>query len=304
MKIDKNKVIFISVIGVIVLFMVVYSISFFGGSDEEQEQTLKNTFVPELDQDVVEYNNRLQAVDELKEERVRTAPSIYDERKIDEDGVFDNDLTRKKKQRMIDSIYANGQMDYNKPQSANTTPPQEDWKTVRGRINSEIRESHSSFFESAEIQPESEVSESLGETDPVIYAEINGDQKVMANGRVQMRLTRPHMINGLLYPVNTYVYGFVTFGPNRCFISINHVDQLPASLTVYDYEDGGKGLYVINSFKQDAQGIVIDETVQDVQIPGMRNIRGLKNLFRRSNRNVKVTVVNKYQVLIKPDERR
>ena len=103
MKIDKNKVIFISVIGVIVLFMVVYSISFFGGSNEEQEQTLKNTFVPELDQDVVEYNNRLQAVDELKEERVRIVPSIYDERKIDEDGVFDNDLTtRKKKQRMID----------------------------------------------------------------------------------------------------------------------------------------------------------------------------------------------------------
>lgn len=301
MKIDKNKAVFISVVGVIVLFLVVYSISFFSADREDQEETLKATFVPDLNQDVVDYNSRLKAVDELKEVTVRDAPSIYDEHKLDENGVFDEDASKKRKQHLIDSIYANGQIDYNKIDTNRRAKPQEDWKVVRERINSEIKESHNSFFESPTVEIATKTETTIGKTDEVIYAEVNGDQKVKADGRVQMRLTRPHMINGLLYPENTYIYGFVKFGPNRCFININHVDQLPISLTVYDYQDGGEGIFVINSFRSDAQGIVLDETIQDINIPGMQGVRGLKNLFRKNNRNVKVTVVNKYQILIKPE---
>lgn len=302
MKKDKNKIIFISVIGVVIIFMIVYSISLFGASDNAQEESLQSTFVPTLDEEVKEYESRLEAIDEYKEEKTRNAPSIYDERKLNNNGVFEEDAEKNRKQRMIDSIYASGQMDYNKqPTSA---PPKEDWKTIRNRVNDEIKTSHQDFFSTASNGSNDNEEEEFGDTDSVIYAEVNGDQKVMANGRVQMRLSRPHKINGLLYPENTYVYGFVSFAENRCFISINHVDQKPISLTVYDYEDGGKGLFVVNSFRQDASGMVVDQNIGNLPIPGARRLSGLANVFRRTNRRVKVTVVNKYQVLIKPESRK
>ena len=303
MKVDKQKVIFISVVAVVVIALGLYTMNVMGGKDDGETKSLTKTFVPKIDKDVVEYNSRIKAVDEIKKEVIRTPPSIYDEKKINSVGIYDVNNPQDVKQRMIDSIYANGQMDYSK-KTASIKSPQRDWETVKNELNSEIKDSHKDFFSKIPDNGKIEDSTKLGNTDEVIYAEINGDQKVMANGRVQMRITRPHKINGLLYPVNTYIYGFVSFAPNRCLIRINHVDQLPVNLTVYDYEDGGEGLFVVNSFRSDFKGIVVDNSISEIDIPGVPRLGGLKNLFKKSNRNVKITVVNKYQILIKSGKNR
>jgi hypothetical protein len=40
--------------------------------------------------------------------------------------------------------------------------------------------------------------------------------------------------------------------------------------------------------------------VDDINIAGMPQVSGFKNIFQRNNRNVKVTILNNYQVLLKP----
>lgn len=291
-KVDKNKVVFISVISLIVIFLSAYTMSMFSEDESEEASALQNTFIPELDNDVEDYNSRLQAVDdEVKPITSNIMPDMYKDKKAE-------------RQRIIDSIYANGQMKYEKPKTTTTAAPQKKWSDIKKEVTTETEKEHDEFFtrlpDDAGLYDTNNTPEMVKATDSIILAEVNGDQKVRANGRVEMRLLQDAIINGKAYDKNTYVYGFVQFGPNRCFIQINHIMRKPISLEVYDFQDGGRGLHVLNSFTQDASSQVLDESVGRINIPGLPQVRGIQNIFRRNNRRVKVTVVNKYQILLKP----
>jgi len=111
MKLEKNKIIFASVIVVVLLFMGVYGVHLYGKDNTPEIETNKVP-VPELEDHAKEYNTKLEALDDLKEVRQTNAPSIYDERLIDSSGVYDPDLLEKEKQRVVDSIYRQGRIDY------------------------------------------------------------------------------------------------------------------------------------------------------------------------------------------------
>src|SRR5690625_2581736 len=104
MKAKKNKIVFISVLMVIVLFITAYAILTFG-TDETEEAVLERTDLPIIDEtEHKEYKSRLEAVNDIKEVRERTAPGLYDERLIDSLGYYDPDLEAKEKQQVVDDI--------------------------------------------------------------------------------------------------------------------------------------------------------------------------------------------------------
>lgn len=111
MKIEKNKIVFGSVLAVIFIFLISYSVMMMG-DDESENENLKQTVVPELEQNQKEYDSKLDAINDLKEVRETNAPSIYDEKLIDSLGFYDADLPEKEKERIVDSIYASGQIKY------------------------------------------------------------------------------------------------------------------------------------------------------------------------------------------------
>ena len=80
-----------------------------------------------------------------------------------------------------------------------------------------------------------------------IRALVYGDQQVVAQGRVKMRLLEPITIRGVTLPANTLLYGVGAFGAERVQIRItslvykDHI--LPCQLSVYDM-DGMVGIYV------------------------------------------------------------
>ncbi len=123
---------------------------------------------------------------------------------------------------------------------------------------------------------------------------------VSANTRLRMRLTKAATINNKQILKNTVIFGFISFQPNRALIEIESIDHYPTSLKAFDLSDGSEGIYVQNSFREEARTEVLDDMIQDINIPSVPQVSGITRVFRRKNRNVKATILNNYKLILKP----
>ncbi len=307
MKVEKNKIVFAAVLAVIFIFLISYSIMVMGDDDSENE-SLQQTLVPDLEENQKEYESKLDAINDLKEVRETNAPSIYDEKLIDSLGFYDPDLPEREKERIVDSIYDAGKIKYSEKRYPNIGQrravqqkvPNVDSAEVKREQKIEAKElglEHQLFF-AADPKP-NEVS-IIGNTDETIYVVVDGDQIVQANTRLRMRLTQAAIINGKLMPKNTPIFGFISFQPNRALIEIENIKHHPTKLKAFDLQDGSEGIYVENNFREEATREVLDDVISDINIPSVPQVGGLTQVFRRSNRRVKVTVLNNYRLILKP----
>jgi len=310
MKIEKNKIVFAAVIICVVLFIGAYSMMVLG---EDEESTIENNQIPipKLKDDQKEYHSKLEALDDLKEVRQTNAPSIYDENLLDSSGVYDPDLLDKKKMRIIDSIYQQGQIRYSQKTYRNigiqSNPSKPQIKVVKDTID-EIQENetsvaakelnleHQLFFASHPIPNEDLNTQN---TDAFIYVRVDGTQTLKTNYRLQMRLTKDAYINNILVPKNTPIYGFVSFKPNRAIIAIMNINQRPVKLKAYDLQDGSEGIYVENSFRAEATNEIIGDMVDDINITGLPQVSGVRKIFQRNHKNIKITVTDNYRLILK-----
>jgi len=307
MKVEKNKIVVAAVLATVILFLISYSVMILGADDMETEY-LKQTLIPKLDEQQKEYNSKLDAINDLKEVRETNAPSIYDEKHIDSLGFYDADLPEKEKERIIDSIYTAGRINYSKNTYENLgtrkkeSPKVLDLDSIESKAERKIETKemgleHQLFFASA---PQQSQATTLGNTDATIYAVVNGDQVVEVNSRLRMRLTHDATINGNLISKNTPIFGFISFQPNRALITIENIDYQSTHLQAFDFQDGSPGIYVENNFRAEATNEVLDDVLQDINIPTIPQIGGISQILRRNNRNVKVTILNNYKLIIKP----
>ncbi len=308
MKIEKNKIVFGSVLAIVLIFIIGYTILVMSDDDGNSEN-LKQTTVPELQQQSEDYNSKLDAINALKEVRETNAPSIYDESMLDSLGYFDANLNEKQKERIMDSIYKSGRINYSdiserQVSSRWTTKPavaEVELKVEPIDLSIEAKEialQHQLFFAS---NPKFNENDFYGKTDDVLYVAVDGNQVVKVNHRLRMRLTKSAIVNDKVLPKNTPIYGFIKFQPNRAMIHIENINNLPTKLKAFDLQDGSEGIYIENNFRADASKEVIDDIVQDVNIAGVPQVGGIKKVFQRSNKNVRVTIVNNYQLLLKSE---
>ncbi|TXD81514.1 conjugative transposon protein TraM [Subsaximicrobium wynnwilliamsii] len=302
MKIEKNKIVFGSVMGVILIFLVSYTFMVMG-DDESEDESLKQTLVPALEENQKIYDSKLDAINDLKEVRQANAPSIYDEKLMDSLGFYDADYTEKEKKRIVDSIYSSGRISYSETPSENSVSrkprliPDEKVDMEPVLEIKELGFEHQLFFSSA---PKENKLISVGSTDDIIYVTVDGTQIVKTNSRLRMRLTKEAIINNILVEKNTSVYGFVNFQPNRATIEIENIQHQPTHLKAFDLQDGSEGLYVENNFRAEATNEVVDGVIQDINIPSVPQIGGITRVLKRNNRNIKVTILNNYKLILKP----
>ncbi|MEO2070889.1 MAG: conjugative transposon protein TraM [Zunongwangia sp.] len=306
MKIEKNKIVFVSVLAVVVIFLISYSMMILD-DDENEDTNLKETSVPALEEDQKEYDSKLDAINDLKEVRETNAPSIYDEKLIDSLGFYDESLPERKKERLVDSIYASGRIKYSQRDDEHISSREAETRVERIIDSTEIKAEqkiaakemgleHQLFFASDPKESDSSVS---GTTDDFIYAVVDGDQVVKANSRLRMRLTKAATINSKHLPKNTPIYGFISFQPNRVLIEIENIKHYPTELKAFDLQDGSEGIYVENNFRAQVSTEVIGDMVDDINIAGVPQVSGFKKIFQRNNRNIKVTVLNNYKLILK-----
>jgi hypothetical protein len=313
MKLQKNKIVFISIVGLVLIFIIAYGVQL---SQEDEIPTLDTNKIPipELEQQQEDYSSKLDAINDIKEVRHYDAPSMYDERLLDSNGIYDPDLLDKEKQRIVDSIYNQGKINYtsfsyrdSKGASEALLKPMQDISTINesfpAKNNTNPRNaiitSHQDFFKNTPQINKPETS-FMKMTDTAIVVVVNGDQQVKAYSRLEMRTVQACTIGGRSLPKNTLLYGFVSFKPNRTIVQISNIEHHAVKLQAYDLQDGKEGIYVVNSFKTDVSKAVLSDVIQDVNIPGVPSVDVIKNVFQRSNKNLKVTITNNYKLLLKP----
>ena len=309
MKIHKNKIVFGSVLTVILIFLISYSIILMEDNKSENEN-LKQTPVPELEQDQKKYDSKLDAINDLKKVRETNAPSIYDEKLIDNLGYYDPDMGEKVKEHIVDSIYNASRIKYSDRTYENLgrkklipkVTKEVDSTDMKPKIQIQIHAKglsleHQLFFASSPLVNASSI---LGGTDSEIVVVVDGNQVVKANTRLRMRLTKAAKVNNKIIPKNTLVYGFISFQPNRALIEIENINHHPTNLKAYDLSDGSEGIYIENSFREEATTEVMDDIIQDINIPSVPQVNGITRIFRRNNRNTKAMVLNNYKLILKP----
>jgi hypothetical protein len=307
MKIEKNKIVFGSVLAVVIIFIVAYSALVLGG-DGDENKDLKQTQVPELGQEQKEYKSKLDALNALKEVRETNAPSIYDEKLLDSLGFYDPDLREKQKVKIVDSIYNSGRINYTQNSyrdnmdKAQVEKPQLDRKYSEEELKEpvsakELGLEHQLFYSSNPVITK-DVS-SLSKSEAEIHVEVDGNQTVKNGFRLKMRLTEPAIINNRSIAKNSPVYGFISFQTNRALIDIENINHQPVRLKAYDLQDGSEGIYVENSFRADASREVLDDVIQDINVAGLPQVGGIKKVFQRNNKNITVTITNNYKLLLK-----
>ena len=307
MRIDKNKIVFGSLVLIVILFIVAYSAMMFTGDEEEGNQ-LSQPEVPSLKVEMENYSSRVEALNELRQIRKSSPPSIYPEKLLDSLGVYDPTLEEKERERMVDSIYTYGPIDLEE-NPWNYRLEEEPEPVIRQEIRVEEPPSvvvspkdlvvgHQEFFQPRVI--DTPVEELPRDTDSVIPVKVNGQQQVRINDRLELMLDKAVTIRGRRYPKNTLLYGFVQFKPNRVHIEITHIQGLAARLKAFDLQDSNEGIYMRNSFRAEARSQILGDVIQDINIAGVPQVRGVKGLFARSNRNLKVTIMDQYQLILKP----
>ncbi len=301
----------------VVLFIVFYAIITFGKDDDAIIEN-NQVPVPKLGETQQPYENKMEAIEALKEERDINAPSLYDERLLDSLGYYNTNRDSIRKKRLIDSVYFLGQRRYQNiaslknlegnylkkqskapiPQTIDTsnTGVSKTYAKAMERSARELALEHQLFFAS---NPKKNLEQITRNTDQELMVHVDGTQRVKQNFRLRMRLSKSATIDGVKLNRNTLIYGFVSFKSNRTLLNIEQIKGVPVQFEAYDLDDGSNGIYIENSFQEALRNQVIGDVVNDISVPGVPQISGIKQLFRRSNRQIKATVIDNYQLVLK-----
>lgn len=102
-----------------------------------------------------------------------------------------------------------------------------------------------------------------------IRAMVFGDQDLLSNGRVRIRLLDPILIRSVVIPAGSIIYGIGTFGTERVQIRLNSIQYenriFPVTMTAYDM-DGMTGIYVPNVAGQDESRQALAQSVNSSTI--------------------------------------
>lgn len=303
MKPERNKMVFIGMMLCIIAFIVLYALSL-GGENGDPNGDPMRPVLPELGESSVEFSTKIEAVDAIKEQRETPKPSLYGEHHIDSLGRYDPDLEIRERQRIVDSIYQLGRIDYGKGEYREvgkevailpeTKPSKLDTDPVVEPGPLEFERAHQAFFGSHEAG-----KGVTAELRPVL-AVVHGEQTLRARERLELRLLEDLELEGRYFERNSLLHGFVGFKANRVLVTVHLLGESAVSLKAFDRSDGREGIYMEHSCRQEAEGEVLDDAVQDINIAGLPQLGGIKQVFRRSNRRIRVTIMDQYQLMLKP----
>lgn len=299
MKIDKKKVVFASIIVIVLIFIVSYTMLVF--MDKEAPAGLEQTLVPELKEEQKEYTSKIDALNDLKEEREKIIPSVYSDHLVDSLDAYAPAI-EEERQWMVDSIYRYGNIDYEEGAFRNRESEESEILEALTVLPSpkvvaeeNLSAGHANFFLSgisSEANEESYMNHGF-------RAEINGTQTVRTGDRLELILSEGANLEGENFPKNTLVYGFVDLQHNRLKIKITHINGKRIQLKAYDLQDSNEGIYIENSLRAEAGREVLDDLVKDINVAGLPQVSGIKNIFRKNNRRIKITVLDQYQLILK-----
>ncbi|AYN67546.1 conjugative transposon protein TraM [Euzebyella marina] len=311
MRLDKKRVVFYLGLATVLLFIGGYYYSNVKNEGKEMSNSTE-VLTPKLVDEQKQYESKLEAIEELKEPRIKNVPSLYPEHMVDEKGYINPDYIQYEKHRLIDSIYNQSLFQSERKIATDTnssillrknndtmiqnTPSNNNSKDINV-AGQELGLEHQLFFSS---NPRILVEKGLSNDTEKIIVRVDGNQKIRKNYRLKMRLVKDAIIDGEIVEKNTPIYGFISFKPNRVIVDINKINHRSVELKAYDFQDGSEGIYVENQIKEEVTNEIIGDMVDDFNIAGVPPVNSLKKVFQRNHRAIKVLVLDNYQFLLGP----
>ncbi|WP_083643483.1 conjugative transposon protein TraM [Christiangramia flava] len=300
MKIDKKKVVFGSVLVCILAFIIAYYLMMFASDQDSDKNLDSNPQVPGVQEPDRTYQSRIQAVNDLEARKPLTAPSLY------EDINIDSLPEAEERDKSMDSLsWTMKSWSFNTEQQRDSVPVTSDGMD-KNLLKDSIKVGPDVSSEVLALVQEgffaiNHANMPGSNPDKAIRVFVDGDHIVRENSRVRMRLDTAMVIQGTWYERLTPIYAFVRFGPNRVFLNIEYIQHHPVTLQAYDLADGNKGIYTENNFRADLSRQILDDAIDEINIPSLPQVNGISRLFRKSNRQVKVSIPSQYTLLLKRD---
>jgi len=219
----------------------------------------------------------------------------------------DPDFMEKEKIRLVDSIYTNSQIDYSTGTYKKPNLVKENvisTVTEKEKENQKKEEAEALRIEAKEMALEQQLffasnplPKKVDDSTPTLNVIVDRKEVLRVNDRIEMRTQHDVTIEGYFIPRNTQLFGIVSF------LEIENIKNIPFAFKAYDYRDNLEGIYIKNSFREELRQQVLGDVIDDINVPGIPQVSGVKKIFQRSNRQVKVTVNNNYVLTLKVDTR-
>ncbi len=308
MKTQKNKIVFVLVLACMVLFITIHSIVTFG-KPKKESLDVGRIPMPDLEDTSVEFETKLEAVEAIKVEKQSTAPQVYPDHMVDDKGYFNPDYMEYEKQRIIDSVFDTNAFTAKKVSvsDAGVMPrlgtvkkvKVDDEKLTMGspRTETELGLVHQLFFAS---NPKRNRSDGNLPTTAVAKVYVDGDQTLRDGQRLDLRLAHDYVVDGKRMPGGTRLYGFVKIRPNRVMVELTRLGTTLMDMQAYDAQDGQEGIYVKNHLRGEVVDRSLDEGLGEINVPGVPQFNGIKRIFQRDQRTVKVQISDHYQFFLIP----
>ncbi|PCE63006.1 hypothetical protein B7P33_17175 [Sediminicola luteus] len=236
---------------------------------------LKGTGIPGLLGDTLVYSNRKQALDAWKGDKELSLPELAQ--------TGNPDL----EQGRLDSLYAKARRVYHGHKGNGNRVPQRrivpDTATNprdNGPVPKEGPIDVQAFF------PE---SRDIG-LSPPIEVRVLGDQRVRAGMLLRMQLMVDVPLGRDTVPKYTTFYGKVGLAPYRLLVEVGAPFGHALEVTAYDPNDGWEGLPLDGKGIDGAPARLGSDALDRVQVPGLPELRGLRNLLKRDLSKLTVTV--------------
>jgi len=148
-------------------------------------------------------------------------------------------------------------------------------------------------------------SEEIAKSPSPLYATIDQAVKIRSGQKIQIRITKTGIYQGISIPANSIVYGICSIRNNRIQINVPSIQYqqviIPTNMVAYDL-DGLQGIYVDGSFN-DITSDLINEGIRAGSTLGLNSNRNpLGNvsikLGRKSNNRVSVYIPSGYPILL------
>jgi hypothetical protein len=222
---------------------------------------------------------------------------------VDEKGYFNPDYMEYEKQRIIDSVFRSTNLNDQRgpvlvpveehaPTKDEQKPDLNPIENVEQLSPQDIALEHQLFFAS---NPQDAIEITM-------EVRVDGTQTVRDGQRLALRLVKEEVINGQTIPRNTRIFGFVKIRPNRIQVDISMPLRESVQFVAHDLQDGREGIYIENRLFGEVKTDALDGMIGQVNLPGVPQINGIRRIFQRNNQRVKVTVLDNYQMILKPEK--
>ncbi|THD67627.1 conjugative transposon protein TraM [Robertkochia marina] len=278
MKLSRNKLIYLSIVASVLIFIIGYGISVL--HSEEANDPLRSPEIPMSTSHDSQFKDRLEAIDQIKEERELVLPEIYP---WESDSIVATPELRIVQDTLL-------QMDYSELRAITQRETIRDVSDLPVKDTEEPRpfKKNEGIFTSIFIQDTRTT---------VLKAMVYSTQKIRSGSRLKLSISIDRWGQGdKAFP--QMVYGICKVNGSRVHVEVLMDDG--QRWIAYDSQDHEKGIYVRTTKQQKITDGMAREVSTEIQIPGVPLVPRIGNLFRQRNPGGAVLLYDQFEFILKP----